>query len=192
VHPEHPEHEIEVQPSKKNKRFGRIIKLMALNFLVLSILLIILGLLPQNKVVVSDYALQPVEVATSSAIEMEKGEILVIDYSVEGKDAAFYLTYGESWASGNHDYIAKRDHANLDHFEIDAEKTGFYYLNFESNNPSTQGTFQVTLSYKIMTRFTPLYIIYGVTALIVGMGLAIFYLWWKKKPHMMGDEYIRL
>lgn len=193
MHPEHPEHGIEVQPSKKNKRFGTLVKLMALNFLILSILLIVLGLIPQQKPGgVSDYALQAVEVGTSHAVDIEKGEILIIDYSVEGKDTAFYLTYGESWSSGNHDYIEKKDHATIDHFEVDIDKTGFYYLNFESNAPSSQGTFQVTLSYKILTRFTPFYIISGITSLLVGLGLTIFYLWWKKKPHMMEDEFIRL
>lgn len=193
LHPENESKIIEVKPSKKNKRFGTLIKLMALNFLVLSILLIVLGLVPQQKPGgVSDYPLQAVEVGTSHAVDIEKGEILIIDYSVEGKDAAFYLTYGDSWSSGNHDYIVKKDHATIDHFEIDVDKTGFYYLNFESNTPSSQGTFQVTLSYKILTRFTPFYIISGITSLLVGLGLTIFYLWWKKKPHMLEDEYIRL
>jgi hypothetical protein len=191
VHPEHPEHGIEVQPSKKNKRFGRIIKLWALSFLIISILLIIFSLVPQEKLVVKNYALQPVEVGISHAIDVEKDEMLIIDYSIEGKDTAFYLTYGESWALGNHDYIEKREHSSLGHFEIDADKTGFYYLNFESSS-SSSGTFQVTLNYKIMTRFTPFYFISGITSLLVGLALAIFYLWWKKKPHMLEDDYIRL
>ena len=80
----------------------------------------------------------------------------------------------------------------MDHLEYEAERTGFYYLNFETNDPSTTGTFQVDIEYKIITRFTPTYIIMGITALIVGIGLALFYLWWKKKPHMLEDEYIRL
>jgi hypothetical protein len=193
LHPENEVTVIEVKPSKKNKRFGTLVKLMAVNFLILSILLIVLGLIPQQKPGgVDEYPLQPVEVGTSHAVDIEKGEILIIDYSVEGKDASFYLTYGNSWSSGNHDYIVKKDHATIDHFEVDIDKTGFYYLNFEGNPSSPQGTFQVTLSYKILTRFTPFYIISGITSLLVGLGLTIFYLWWKKKPHMMEDEYIRL
>jgi hypothetical protein len=179
------------KPSKKNKTFGRIIKIAALNFLILSILLIILGLLPTTKYAVSK-EFQEVPVGFSQAVELEKGEVLVIDYSVEGKDSAFYLTYATPWSSGNRDYIEKTDHAGLDHFEVEADKTGFYYMNFQSNDPSSQGTFQVDLEYKVVDRFTPTYIILGITALIVGLGLALFYMWWKKKPHMLEDDYIRL
>jgi preprotein translocase subunit SecG len=188
-----PYHEpvIQGKPSKKNKTFGRIIKIMAFVLLILSIVFIILGLMPQTKYEVSK-PLQPVEVGSSHAVDLEKGEILVLDYSVEGKDAAFYLTYGDPWDPGNGDYIEKKDHASIDHFEIEAENSGLHYLNFQSNDPSSHGTFQVDLHYKVMSRFTPTYIILGITFLIVGLGLALFYLWWKKKPHMLGDEYIRL
>jgi hypothetical protein len=191
MRPPYKEPEIEVKPSKKNINMGRIIRILALVFLILSITFIILGLMPQTKYVVKK-PLQPVEVATSHAVDLQKGEILVLDYSVEGKDAAFYLTYSVPWSSGGVDYIEKNDHAVVDHLEYEADKTGFYYLNFESNDPSTSGTFQVDLEYKVVSRFTPTLIIIGITALIVGVGLALIYLWWKKKPHMMEDEYIRL
>ena len=147
MRPPYVEPEIEVKPSKKNITLGRIIKILALVFLILSITFIILGLMPQTKYGVKK-PLQPVEVATSHAVDLQKGEILVLDYSVEGKDASFYLTYSVPWSAGSGDYIEKNDHAVVDHLEYEADKTGFYYLNFESNDPSTSGTFQVDLEYQ--------------------------------------------
>jgi hypothetical protein len=184
------EPEIEIKPSKKNKTMGRIIKIMALNLLILSILLMILGLLPQTRDPVSK-AFQPVEVATSEGVTLEKGEILVVDYYIEGKDTSFYLTIGQPWQSSGENYLVKREHSVTDHIEYEAQWSGLYYMNFESKDSSSE-TFQVEMDYKIVTRFTPIYILMGVTALIVGVGLAVFYIWWKKKPHMMEDDYIRL
>jgi hypothetical protein len=189
-----PYHEpvIQGKPSKKNKAFGRIIKSMALGSLILSILFIMMGLLLPQTLHGASKPIYGISVASSEALEVQKGEILVIDYSVEGKDAAFYLTYGAPWSTENQDYIVKMDHAGLDHFEVEAEKTGFYFMNFQSNDPSSHGTFNVDLEYKVISRFTPTYIILGITALIVGLGLALFYMGWKKKPHMLEDEYIRI
>lgn len=148
--------------------------------------------MPQTNFEVSK-PMNGIPVAASQAVELQKGEVLVIEYSVEGKDAAFYLTYGSPWSSGNNEYIVKMDHAGLDHFEVEADKTGFYYMNFQSNDPSSHGTFDVDpLNYKVVTRFTPTYIIFGITSLIVGLGLALFYIGWKKKPHLLEDEYIRI
>jgi hypothetical protein len=181
---------MDIKPSKKNKTMGRIIKIMAFNFLILSIVLIVFGLLPQSRHPVSR-TFQPVEVATSEAVDLEKGEILVIDYYIEGKDTSFYLTIGNPWQSSGGNYLEKREHSVTDHIEYEAPWSGLYYMNFESTDSSSE-TFQVEMDYKIVTRFSPFYILMGVTALIVGVGLAVFYIWWKKKPHMMEDEYIRL
>jgi hypothetical protein len=124
-------------------------------------------------------------------VDLEKGEILVLDFSIEGKDASFYLTYSRPYSPTDGDYIEKKEHAVVEHIEHEAENTGLYYLNFHSTGQN-QGTFQANLEYEVRTRFTPTFIIMGITALIVGIGLAVFYLWWRKKPHMMEDEFIRL
>jgi hypothetical protein len=191
-HPGNNGHHIEVKPSKKNKRIRLLIRLIALNFIIWSILLIILGLMPQDKLVVENKELQPVEIGISESVELEKGEILILDYSLEGKDAAFYLTYGDPWSSSNQEYLEKKDHASLDHFEIEAENSGFYYLNFQSNDVSSSGTFQVTMSYKVQSRFSPIYIFFGIVSLVIGLALTIFYVWLKKSPHVLEDEYIRI
>ncbi|UCE73099.1 MAG: hypothetical protein JSV56_08645 [Methanomassiliicoccales archaeon] len=180
-------------PSDKTKIIKFILKFIAIDFLILSIILIVFGLMPHEKIVVNNKPLQPVEIACSHAIELDKGEILVIDYVVQGKDVAFYLTYGDPWQEGNYAYLVKRDHAGNDHIELDAEKSGFYYLNFESNDPSTTGTFSVDLSYKIMDRYSPMYVILGGTSLSFGVLFTILYLWLKKKSAGdEEDEYIRI
>ncbi len=190
MQPPYYEPELDIKPSKKNKTMGRIIKIMAFNFLILSIILIIFGLLPQARSPVSK-TFQPVEVATSEAVDLEKGEIIVVDYYIEGKDTSFYLTFERPWQSSAGNYLEKREHSVTDHIEYEAQWAGLYYLNFESKDSSSE-TFQVEMDYKIVTRFTPIYFIMGATSLIIGVGLAVFYIWWKKKPHMLEDEYIRL
>jgi hypothetical protein len=166
--------------------------MIALSFILSSILLIILGLIPQDKLIVKDKQLQPVEIGISESIELDKGDILILDYAVEGKDAAFYLTYGDPWSAGNQNYIEKKDHARLDHFEIEAENSGFYYLNFQTNDATSSGTFQVTLDYRVQSRFSPIYIFFGIVSLVIGLALTIFYTWLKKSPHVLEDEYIRI
>ncbi len=178
-------------PDPKIHRIGIILKALALILVVVSVILLVYGLIPNERIAshrdLGGYS------GSSSTIEANKGDIMVIDYEVDGNDVAFYLTYGESWDSGNHDYIEKKDHARFDHFEINVKKSGLYYLNFVNNNPSTSGGFTVDLNYIIMNRYSPLHIIFGVAALVIGLVLTIIYLRFEKRPPILeSDSFIRL
>ncbi len=115
-----------------------------------------------------------------------------MDYTVIGNDVSFYLTYDQAWCEGNHDYLEKKDHVRSGHLKIDIDKSGEYFLNFESNDPSSSSSFYVDLSYKIMDRYSPLYIILGIALLIGGLILTLKYYLLKKKPSDIESDYIRL
>ncbi len=180
-------------PSEVKRRKKRtILKGLALIMIIVGILLLIFGLLPQERVVVSNKQLQGGYINCFSAIDANEGDILVIDYSIEGPDVTFYLSYEEPCSEDNRDYIEKRDHARNDHLEIDIETTGTYYFTFERNDPASSESFYVDLSYKIMDRYSPVYIILGIMFIILGIVLLIANLILKRRGQDMERDYIRI
>lgn len=186
----HFDDEDESEVSAKIRRIRIVVKVSAIVLVVLSLVLLIYGLIPHDRVV-SHKSLQGGYVGIYYGIPANKGDIMVIDYEVTGSDTAFYLTYDEAWSEGNQDYIEKRDHARIGHFEVDVERTGLYYLNFESNDPSSSASFNVDLGYKIKDRYSPLHIVLGASALAAALILTFIYLW-LKKASILERKYIRL
>lgn len=182
----------EPEPVKRDKNLtlGIIIKIFAIVLIILSIILLIYGLIPHDRVETTHAKLTG-GVACYKGIPANKGDIMVVDFTVEDNYVSFYLTYGEAWCDGNYDYLEKKEHVRSGHIEINIEKSGEYFLNFESNNPSSP-SFNVDLSYKIMDRYSPLHIILGAITLATGLILTIIFLWLKKKPTAIESEYIRL
>jgi hypothetical protein len=158
------------------------LKIIAIILIILSIVLIIWGLLPHEKIVQNSDLGGPV--ACFQGIEAEKGDILVIDYVIEGIDVNFYLTYDRCWQEGNVDPIVEKEHARNDHFEVEITKSGNYYMNFEKSGSSNQGTFDVDLNYKIMDKYSPLHIALGVVCLVVAFILIIISVKLKHYPHV--------
>ncbi len=159
-----------------------IILICAIILIVLSVVLLIWGLIPHDKVVQSNNLEN--EMACFWGIPADKDDILVIDYIVEGIDVNFYLTYDKCWQEGNVDPIVEKEHARSDHFEVEITKSGYYYMNFESNDPSSQGKFYVDVNYKIMDKYSPLHIAFGVVCLIVAFILIVISVKLKHFPHI--------
>ena len=185
--------EVEQEPVKgdKTRTLGLIIKIFAIVLVILSIVLLIYGLIPHDRVETTDTTLSG-GVGCYKRILANKGDILVVDFELDVNDVSFYLTYGGAWCEGNHDYLEKKDHVRSGHLQINIDKSGYYYLNFESNDPSSSSSFHVDLSYKIMDRFSPLHIILGIASLIGGLILTLKYHLFKKKPSDIESDYIRL
>jgi len=164
-------------------------RVLAAVFVVLSIILIIIGLLPHDRIVVEDREFTD-GFSYGYAVDANKGDILIIDYELEGNDAAFYLTYQTSYQQGNRDYILMREHAYNNHFELDVKKSGLYWFNFESNavSDTNPGLFSVKLSYRVMSRYTPTYVGYGIVTLIIGVLMIILYSRVREKPHILLAE----
>lgn len=188
----HYEDDLDTTAKSKSKIIGTIIKIIAVVLIIVSIILLLFGLMPHERVSVKNKTLEGGYVGCYSGISADKGDILIIDFVVEGSDVAFYLTYGQAWCEGNHDALEQKDHVRDGHLEINIEKTGYYYLNFESNDPSSSTSFNVDLSYKIMDRYSPLHIVLGMASLGGGLILTIIYTWVRKKPAVLEPEYIRL
>ena len=151
-----------------------IFKVLALILIVISIILVVFGLLPHDRVPLTDKQLPGGYLGCASTIEANKGDIVIMDYEIEeGTNVDFYLTYAESWRNGNHDYIEKNEHDESGHFEIDIEKSGTYFLNFENSNPSSSEQFPVSLSYKVMNRYSPAHVVFGVILFAVGLILTL-------------------
>ncbi len=187
-----PHRENGAAPGTKNRALSLILTILTVILIVLSIVFIVYGLIPRERVPVSDKPLQGGSISCASTIEAYKGDILVIDYTVYGKDVAFYLTYDELWGEGNNDYIEKIDYASSDHIEIEVKNSGFYWVNFEAYEPSSPETFSVDLSYKVMSRYSPLHIVLGVASLVMAIILIIVSHWVKKRPSKQERDYIRL
>jgi len=185
--------EVEQEPPKRDKTrtTGLIIKVFAIVLVILSIVFLIYGLIPHDRVETTDTSLSG-GVGCYKRILANEGDILVVDFTVVGNDVSFYLTYEQAWCEGNRDYLEKKDHVRSGHLQINIEKSGEYYLNFENNDPSSSSSFYVDLSYKIMDRFSPLYIVLGIALLIVGLILTLKYHSIKKKPSDIESDYIRL
>lgn len=186
--------EVEQEPPKRDKQrtLGLIIKIFAVVLVILSIIFLIYGLIPHDRVETTHKTLQGGYVGCYKGIPANEGDILEVDFTVVGNDVSFYLTYEQAWCEGNHDYLVKRDHVRSGNLQINIEKSGEYFLNFESNDPSSSSSFYVDLSYKIMDRFSPLYIILGIAFLIGGLILTLKYHSFKKKPSDIESDYIRL
>lgn len=181
-------------PPPKKGKIGALLKILALIFVVLAIILLIYGLIPHEKFSVSDENKQGGYSGCATSILAKKGDIMIVDYEVQGGDVTFYLTYNELWKGEGQDYIIKRENTITGHLEMDIEKSGFYYLNFENNDPSQYDTFNVNLSYKVMSRYSPMYIIMGVVSLVIAFALIILGAKLKKRPIVVVEEepYIRL
>jgi len=184
--------DLETTAKSKSKLIGTIIKILAVVLIIVSIILLLYGLMPHERVSVKNKTLEGGHVGCYSGILADKGDILVIDFVVEGSDVAFYLTYGQAWCEGNYDALEQKDHVRSGHLKINIEKTGYYYLSFESNDPSSSSSFSVDLSYEIMDRYSPLHIVLGIASLVGGLILTIIYTWVKKRPTVLETEYIRL
>ncbi len=186
--------EVEQEPVKRDKKrtLGLIIKIFAIVLVILSIILIIYGFIPHDRVPTTRKTLQGGNVAIYYGIPVKESDILVVDFMVEGNDVSFYLTYEQAWSEGNRDYLLKKDHVRTGEMQINIEKSGYYYLNFESNDPSSSSSFQVDLSYKVMDRYSPLHILLGIVCLIGGLLLTLQYHLLKKKPSDIESDYIRL
>lgn len=184
--------EVEEEPVKRDKtRTSRlIVKIFAIVLIILSIVFLIFGLIPQDRVEKTDTTLSG-GVGSYKMILVNEGDILVVDFVVDGNDVSFYITYGGAWIDGNRDYIVKKEHVRSGHLQINIENSGEYFLNFENNDPSSS-SFNVDLSYKIMDRFSPFYIILGIASLIGGLILYLKYHLMKKKPSEIDSDYIRL
>lgn len=176
----------------KNRKSRTVIKILAVIFVVIAIILIVIGLMPSDRIPRTDRELQGGYLNCFTGIYAEKGDILVIDYTVYGSDVAFYLTADESYCEGNLDYIEKSDHAVNDHFEVNVEKSGYYYMSFESNEPSNTETFTVELSYKLMNTYSPLHLIGGVMSLACGLVFTILFFVLRKRDVVPVQEYIRI
>lgn len=177
------------EPINVKKLISQTTKVFAVIFIILSIILIIIGLLPHDRIVVKNREFTD-GFSYGYAIDANKGDILIIDYELTGNDAAFYLTYGSSFQQGNQDYILVREHAYNNHFEHDVKKSGMYWLNFESNavTATNPGLFSVKLSYRIMSRYSPTYVGYGIISLIIGVLMIITYSRVREKPHILLAE----
>ncbi|UCE37293.1 MAG: hypothetical protein JSW00_17750 [Thermoplasmata archaeon] len=181
------------EKDSKNNKLGLVLKAIAMIMLILSLVLLAYGLIPQEKFPPRSKHLQGGNTGCFTRIDANEGDILIIDYTVVGTDVSFYLTYGESWCEGNYDYIVKSDSARDDHFEVNIKETGYYYLSFERNEVSNTDSFEVDLSYKILSRFSPLYLVLGAICLIIGIVLTVIYLVLKRKPSLSEeDSYIRI
>jgi hypothetical protein len=182
-----------VEPTHKHpgghKLIAQVARICAVIFIALSIILIIIGLLPHDRIVVENREFTD-GFSYGYAIEANKGDILIIDYELEGNDAAFYLTYTTSYQQGNRDYILMREHAYNNHFELDVKKSGLYWLNFESNavTGSNPGIFSVKLSYRVMSRYSLTYVGYSIITLVIGVLMIILYSRVREKPHILLAE----
>jgi hypothetical protein len=183
--------DLESTKRDKTSTLGLLIKVFAIVLVVISLIFLIYGLIPHDRVPTTHTTLSG-GVGCYKGIPANEGDIMVVDFDVEGNDVSFYLTYGECWSEGNHDYLEKKDHVRSGHLQINIDKTGDYFLNFENNDPSSSSSFNVDLSYKVMDRYSPLHIILGIAFLGGGLILTIIYLWLKKKPSAKEPEYIRL
>lgn len=192
MQPYHPNDDSAFAPRKKNRAILPLFKILAVVLIAISILLLIYGLIPHERTSVSDESIQGGCLGCASTIYAKKGDILILDYEVTGGDVNFYLTFDESWRSGNRDYIVKKDHAVDDHREIEIENSGYYYLNFESNDPDSSVSFNVNYSYKLLDKYSPLYIILGVISLVCAFILIIIGGKLKRKPLVVETEYIRI
>jgi hypothetical protein len=187
-----PDENIKPTPSDKDKWMSTIIKVSAVILVILSIILLIIGLMPHDRVEPTDKTLQGGYSQCYTRIEAKKGDILEMEYEIDGADVAFYLTYGEPWSPGSTDYIEKIEHASSARLQINLDNSGYYYLNFNCNDPSNTGGFNVDLTYKIMDRYSPMHIMFSVLSLVGALILTIIYLWLKKRPSQMERDYIRL
>jgi hypothetical protein len=186
------EEDIKHTPKERDKLMGKIIKLTAGILVILSLILLIFGLMPHERVEPTEKSLQGGYTQCYSSIEAKKGDILEIEYEIDGADVTFYLTYNQPWSTGSEDYIEKIEHASSARLQVIIEKSGFYYLTFNCNDPSTSGSFNVDLTYRILDRYSPLYIMLSVLLLVVALVLTIIYLWQKKRPPKSDRDYIRL
>ena len=92
--------EVEQEPIKRDKKrsIGLIIKIFAMVLVILSIILLIYGFIPHDRVPTTHKTLQGGNVACYSGISVKKSDILVVDFMVEGNDVSFYLTYEQAWS----------------------------------------------------------------------------------------------
>ncbi len=90
------------KPPGEHRIIAQAARVCAVIFIVLSIILIIIGLLPHDRIVVENREFTD-GFSYGYAIEVNKGDILIIDYELDGNDAAFYLTYTSSFQQGNRD-----------------------------------------------------------------------------------------
>ena len=180
-------------PTRKPPNVKRLIahaaRVCAVIFIALSIILIIIGLLPHDRIVVENREFKD-GFSYGYAINANIGDIIIIDYELSGNDAAFYLTYATSYQQGNRDYIFMREHAYNNHFELDVKKSGLYWINFESNavTDTNPGLFSVKLSYRVMSRYSPTHVGLGIISLIIGVLMIILYSRVREKPHVLWAE----
>ncbi|UCG68702.1 MAG: hypothetical protein JSV09_12995 [Thermoplasmata archaeon] len=188
----YPDEDIKSTPSEKKEWMNIIIKVLAIILVVLSMILLIWGLIPHDRVDPTNKTLQGGYTGCYTGVEAKKGDILEIKYYIDGADVTFYLTYGQAWSPGSNDYVKKIEHASSARFQVDIDKSGIYYLNFNCNDPSSSGSFDVDLTYKIMDRYSPIYIVFSVISLVGALILTVIYLWLKKRPPRSDRDYIRL
>lgn len=178
-------------PKESSGKLRFIIRLIAIILVVVSILLIIYGLIPYEKV--SSSRILQGGISCSSGIDVNEGDILIIDFDVDGPDIDFYLTYERPFDEDEPDYVEKVEHATSEHLEVNIKKSGYYYFNFGCNDPSSSQGFTVDLTYKILGRYSLVYILLGVIFLAVGLVLTMLQHFLKKGPLLSDqDQYIRI
>ena len=177
------------RPPKERRLIAQAARICAVIFIVLSIILIIIGLLPHDRIVVENREFTD-GFSYGYAIDANVGDIIIIDYELDGNDAAFYLTYATSYQQGNRDYILMREHAYNNHFEHDVKKSGHYWINFESNavTDTNPGLFNVKLSYRVMSRYSPTHVGFGIISIIIAVLMIILYSRVREKPHILLAE----
>jgi uncharacterized membrane protein len=153
-------------PSKEpSGKLRQIIRVIAIVLVVVSIILIIYGLIPYEKV--SNNRTLQGGLSCSSGIDVNEGDILVIDFEVDGPDVDFYLTYEQPYDEDDQDYIEKVEHATDEHLEVNIKKSGF--------------------------RYSLVYILLGVILLAIGLVLTLLQHFLKKGPLLSDqDQYIRI
>jgi hypothetical protein len=184
--------EPETPPTKEpSGRLRMIIRIIAIVLVVVSIILIVYGLIPYEKVS-NDRTLQG-GISCSSGVDVDEGDILVIDFTVDGPSVDFYLTFEQPYDEDDNGYVKKIEHATDEHLEVNIEKSGFYYFNFGCNEPSSSQGFLVDLNYKILGRYSLIHILLGVIFLVVGLVLTMLQHFLKKGPLLSEqDQYIRI
>jgi hypothetical protein len=178
-------------PKEPSGKLRQIIRIIAIVLVVVSIILIIYGLIPYEKV--SNNRTLQGGLSCSSGIDVDEGDILVIDFEVDGPDVDFYLTFEQPYNEDNQEYIEKVEHATNEHLEVNIKKSGFYYFNFGCDQPSSSNGFIVDLNYKILGRYSLVYILLGVIFLAIGLVLTMLQHFLKKGPLLSDqDQYIRI